>query len=107
MASFIDGLMKRVERRALRELENGATKKIKSLLFGEKEVKIEVPLWVRYKRAEIGLKDLVSVGHLDKATKEVGREMLREFRKAHGVLIMGERDIEFEEKCLRFERDLA
>lgn len=58
---ILDGIMKRVERRALREAENLATKKIKGILFGTKEEVVEVSCMVEYRRIEMGMEDVLSL----------------------------------------------
>lgn len=56
---FLDGIVKRVERRALREAENLAVGRLKGYLFGEKREKIEIPVVVEYGRIELRMKDLL------------------------------------------------
>lgn len=101
MIGFLNGLARRVERRAMREMENAATRRIKQVLFGEKSQKIQLEPLVEYRRLELRLKDTLGTkdaaepnqwnGYWNPARKKTTVGRTRRLVELYGKMLPGER----------------
>lgn len=113
---LLDGLVatvaKRVERRALREAENAVTKKIKAMIFGEKEEKIVISPLVQYCRLRLRMDDLKGCHEVGGASyaqymtierSKAAIETIRTMRALYGKMLLVERPPFHESKMTEYE----